>query len=146
MGLVLDGDEFPMSSKIFERNITEASTLEQIIGHLGGLALSESPTVVMDAVIASEENMEWLKSKRLHYIVVSRKRYKQRQDKAQGAVVIKDEIDNHTNQIINRFCILVSFNNASNNNWLSCSLNARFFLWLKSRGLSALLTPDHRCL
>jgi transposase len=94
MGLVLDGDGFPMNSKIFKGNISEAGTLEQMIDHLGGLTLSESPTVVMDAGIASEENIEWLKSKGVHYIVVSRKRYKQRPDEAQGAVVIKDEIDN----------------------------------------------------
>jgi transposase len=94
MGLVMDGDGFPMNSKIFEGNISEAGTLEQMIDHLGGLALSEPPTVVMDAGIASEENIQWLKSKGFHYIVVSRKRYKQRPDEAQGAVVIKDEIDN----------------------------------------------------
>ena len=94
MGLVLDGDGFPMSSQIFKGNISEDGTLEQMIDHLGGLTLSESPTVVMDAGIASEENIEWLKSKGFHYIVVSRKRYKKRPDEAQGAVVIKDEIDN----------------------------------------------------
>jgi transposase len=94
MGLVLDGDGSPMNSKIFEENISEAGTLEQMIDHLGGLALPEPPTVVMDAGIASEENIEWLKSKGLHYIVVSPKRYKQRPDEAQGAMVIKDEIDN----------------------------------------------------
>jgi transposase len=35
MGLVLDGDGFPMNSKIFKGNISEAGTLEQMIDHLG---------------------------------------------------------------------------------------------------------------
>jgi transposase len=94
MGLVLDGDGFPINSKIFEGNISEAGTLEQMIEHLGGMSLAESPTIAMDAGIASEENIQWLKSNGFHYIVVSRKRHKERPDEAQGAVVIKDEIDN----------------------------------------------------
>jgi transposase len=94
MGLVLDGDGFPINSKIVEGNISEAGTLEQMIAHLGAMTLPEPPVVVMDAGIASEENIKWLKSQGLHYIVVSRKQYKERPDEVEGAVIVKAEKDN----------------------------------------------------
>lgn len=94
MGLVLDGDGFPINSQIFDGNVVEGSTLENMIAHLVGLNLPKSPVVVMDAGIASEDNIAWLKEQGLQYIVVSRKRYKERPDESTGAVVVKAEKDN----------------------------------------------------
>ena len=94
MGLVLDGDGFPIHSKIFDGNVSEGSTLETMIAHLSELALIQKPIVVMDAGIPSEDNITWLKEQGLQYIVVSRKRYKERPDESTGAVVIKAEEGN----------------------------------------------------
>ena len=94
MGLVLDGDGFPINSQIFDGNVVEGSTLENMITHLVGLKLPQPPVVIMDAGIASEDNITWLKEQGLQYIVVSRKRDKERPDESAGAVVVKAEKDN----------------------------------------------------
>lgn len=80
LGLVLDVQGFPKKSRIYEGNISEPKTLEQMIK---GLFIGESgrdpllmPTIVMDAGIASEDNIKWLRSKGYRYIVVSRKKKK----------------------------------------------------------------------
>jgi len=81
LGLVLDMDGFPKKSRIFEGNVSEPKTLETMIRGLAGGDISEDslikPTVVLDAGIASEENIQWLKDKHYPYIVVSRKKKKE---------------------------------------------------------------------
>ena len=81
LGLVLDTDGFPKKSQIFEGNVSEPKTLETMIGGLAGGEISEDslikPTIVLDAGIASEENVLWLKDKHYPYIVVSRKKKKE---------------------------------------------------------------------
>lgn len=94
LALVLDGDGFPIHSRMFDGNVSEASTLELMIKHLIQISLSGRPIVVMDAGIASEENITWLKEQGFQYIVVSRKRYKEKPDKSNGAVIIKSEEGN----------------------------------------------------
>jgi len=80
LGLVLDVQGFPKNSRIYEGNISEPKTLEHMIK---GLSIGEyghdpllMPTIVLDAGIASEDNIKWLRSKGYHYIVVSRKKKK----------------------------------------------------------------------
>jgi transposase len=80
LGLVLDVQGFPKRSRIYEGNISEPKTLEQMIK---GLSIGEcgedpilKPIIVLDAGIASDENIKWLRSKRYHYIVVSRRKKK----------------------------------------------------------------------
>ncbi len=80
LGLVLDVQGFPKKSRIYEGNVSEPKTLEQMIE---GLSIGEcgkdpvlKPIIVLDAGIASEENIKWLRSKGYRYIVVSRKRKK----------------------------------------------------------------------
>jgi len=79
LGLVLDGNGFPKKSKVFEGNQSEPTTLLAMIA-----ALSQSyppsqsnskfkATVVIDAGLATEENLNELK-KEYHYIAVSRKK------------------------------------------------------------------------
>ena len=103
LGLVLDIYGFPKRSKIFEGNVSEPATLEMMIkGLSGGNDPRESlirPTIVMDAGIASEDNVKWLKGKDLRYIVVSRKKTKQipgdvnmipvKEDDKTGAVLVQ---------------------------------------------------------
>ena len=70
MGLVLDANGFPKRSRIFAGNASEPQTMEAMLTELGATA---GTTVVMDAGIATNANLTWLKTKGHHYIVVSRK-------------------------------------------------------------------------
>lgn len=78
LGLVLDRQGFPKRSRIFEGNVSEPGTLETMIKDLSdGGNPQESllrPTIVMDAGIASENNVQWLRNHNYRYIVVSRKK------------------------------------------------------------------------
>jgi len=81
LGLVLDMRGFPKRSRIFEGNVSEPSTLETMINGLSdGDNPQQSllkPTVVMDAGIATEDNVKWLKGHNYRYIVFpERKRWK----------------------------------------------------------------------
>ena len=90
MGLVLDGDGFPLGSQVFEGNASEPATLEIMLNQLGETSDYKSSTVVLDAGIATQANLDWLKNQGFHYIVVSRERYKEKPDLEQGAVIVKD--------------------------------------------------------
>jgi len=70
LGLVLDVTGFPRRSRIFAGNVTEAATLETMLGQLGAAA---GATVVMDAGIATEANLAWLTANGYRYVVVGRK-------------------------------------------------------------------------
>jgi transposase len=80
LGLVLDMHGFPKKSRIFEGNVSEPKTLKTMIKGLAGEGIDEDclikPTIVVDAGIATEDNIKWLKAKPYHYIVVSRKKKK----------------------------------------------------------------------
>ncbi len=70
LGLVLDGSGFPRKSQIFPGNASESKTLKLMLQGLEGRSGS---TVILDAGIASEENIQYLIEQGYHYIVVSRK-------------------------------------------------------------------------
>ncbi len=74
LALVLDASGFPKRSQIFEGNVSEAGTLKTM---LEGLGAKPGAVAVMDAGIATEANMAWLKEHGYHYVVVSRKRARQ---------------------------------------------------------------------
>jgi transposase len=78
LGLVLDVQGFPKKSRIYEGNVSEPKTLEAMID---GLSIDDrgegslfKPTIILDAGIATEDNIEWLKGQDYRYIVVSRKK------------------------------------------------------------------------
>ena len=71
LGLVLDGSGFPRSSEVFPGNASEPETLEHMLTQLNSQTGS---TVVMDAGLASEDNIAWLVAQGYRYLVVSRKR------------------------------------------------------------------------
>ncbi len=78
LGLVLDGDGFPLSSQVFPGNASEPATLEQM---LNGLQIKSTlsaikPVVIMDAGIASASNLAWLVKHGYYYLVVSREHLK----------------------------------------------------------------------
>jgi transposase len=74
LGLVLDGDGFPKKSHVFDGNVSEAGTLEGMINTLSSPIILERPMIVMDAGLATEANLKWLKDHNFYYIVVSRKK------------------------------------------------------------------------
>lgn len=90
LGLVLDGSGFPKRSEIFKGNVNEASTLARMIQDLENDTLFKKPTIVMDAGIATEKNIEWLKTNHYPYIVVSRKRHREFNE-GKSCIVKKDD-------------------------------------------------------
>jgi hypothetical protein len=74
LGLVVDGSGFVRSSQTFTGNVAEAGTLATM---LTGLNAPPGALVVMDAGIASEANIDWLKSQGYRYLVVGRERTRQ---------------------------------------------------------------------
>lgn len=71
LGLVLDGSGFVRRSRVFDGNVSEAGTLEEM---LAGLNAPPSALVIMDRGIATEENIAWLIAKEYRYLVVNRER------------------------------------------------------------------------
>lgn len=73
LGLVIDERGFPKQSHIFEGNISEIKTLEKILEKLDkNNGFARARTVIMDAGIASDENIELIKKRGHDYIAVSR--------------------------------------------------------------------------
>jgi len=75
LGLVVDSEGFPVASEVFPGNISEPSTLEQVLSKMGfsddrlpGL----NPTLAMDRGIATAENVEMLKRKGFPYVLITR--------------------------------------------------------------------------
>jgi hypothetical protein len=74
LGLVLDGSGFVRRSQTFAGNVSEASTLETMLHDLNAPL---GALVVMDAGIATEANIQWLRKTGYGYLVVSRERSRQ---------------------------------------------------------------------
>jgi transposase len=77
LALVLDGSGFPRRSEVFEGNASEPKTLAEMVGKLTATDSGHTPTVVLDAGIATEDNIAWLVDNGYRYIVVSRRRHRQ---------------------------------------------------------------------
>lgn len=84
LGLVLDGSGFVRRSQTFDGNVVEGTTLADM---LHGLGAPRGALVVMDAGIATEENIVWLRAQGYRYLVVSRER--QRQFDAREAITLE---------------------------------------------------------
>ena len=74
LGLVLDADGFPKRTEVFAGNVSEPGTLKGMLTTLSGAERQTKPLIVMDAGIATQRNLLWLKAQGYAYIVVSRKR------------------------------------------------------------------------
>ena len=74
LGMVLDSSGFVRKSKMFAGNVTEGSTLQDM---LKGLDAPEGALVIVDAGIATEANLAWLKDQGYRYLAVSRERSRQ---------------------------------------------------------------------
>jgi len=85
LALVLDGSGFVRESRSFAGNVTEGNTLEQM---LSALKVPQGALVIMDAGIAKEDNLTWLRDKGYRYLAVSRE--KSRQFDAEQAIAIEN--------------------------------------------------------
>jgi transposase len=74
LALVVDEQGFAKYSQLYPGNQAECKTLKEIIESLVQLRpnLARDRTVIIDAGIATEENIAFLKENRFHYIVVKR--------------------------------------------------------------------------
>ena len=74
LAMALDASGFPRRSRVFAGNASEPGTLQEM---LSGLGAPSGATVVMDAGIATEANLTWLRAQGYEYVVVSRLRERQ---------------------------------------------------------------------
>jgi transposase len=83
LAMVLDGSGFVRKSEVFAGNASEPKTLKDMLTQLWA---PKGAAVVMDAGIASDANLSWLRQEGYHYVVVSRQRSRQF-DQAQSVEV-----------------------------------------------------------
>jgi hypothetical protein len=93
LALVVNVEGFVKYSHIYRGNIADCKTLEET---LEGLSLSTSttsrkPIVVIDAGIATDENLRMLRSKQYQYVCVSRSRLKDYKLSERGIVHMQDK-------------------------------------------------------
>ncbi len=75
LALTLDAQGFPKQSKVYEGNISEPGTLEKMLDELSNVVDGFNPqkTIVIDAGIATEDNLQIIKRNQFKYLAVSRK-------------------------------------------------------------------------
>jgi transposase len=93
LGLVLDSSGFPRRSHVYKGNVSEPTTLAEMLQGLeaGRVSTELKSTVVMDAGIATEENITWLRENQYPYLVVSRKRHREFDEESSVVVKMDDE-------------------------------------------------------
>ena len=72
LGLVINEHGFATRSSFFPGNISEPKTLEKVIGSLHRHDDLFKPIIVLDAGIATEANLQWLRAHNFFYIVSAR--------------------------------------------------------------------------
>ena len=73
LGLSINSAGFPLKSDIYEGNVSEPKTLKEMINNLNS-SFSDKPVIVLDAGIATKENIEWLRENGYAYIVCSKRK------------------------------------------------------------------------
>ena len=93
---VINEQGFMRYSRVYDGNTSDIPTLKQMVEDLKKHSGNYSEKiVVMDAGIASEENLDYLRGESLKYVCVSRKRIKDYQvDGGSPRVKIRDKRDN----------------------------------------------------
>jgi transposase len=92
LGLVLDGDGFPKRSRVFEGNVSEGKTLEKMLLGLEKEPSLIKPLIIIDAGIATEDNLKWLRDNHYDYLAVSRRRKREiPEELASRMVTIKED-------------------------------------------------------
>ena len=93
LGLVLDGEGFPLSSQVFPGNASEPATLEVMLDKLqkkNPFTPAKKSMIIMDAGIASAKNIAWLTERDYLYLVVSRERHVQNPREHEKAVMVRE--------------------------------------------------------
>ena len=72
LGMIIDEKGFPKASKVFKGNVGEPETLKQMVEALQGEHTTSKTTVLIDAGIASEDNLSFLKEHGYDYVCVAR--------------------------------------------------------------------------
>jgi transposase len=111
LAVMLDSSGFVRKSEIYAGNIAEPSTFKEMLDKLRAnkgdtdlLSTAQRPLIVMDAGIASQENIDYLIENEYEYIVVSRKRDKQFDESGATAVKLnnKEEVIVKAQKVINQ--------------------------------------------
>lgn len=89
VGVVLDAEGFPKHSEIFEGNVNERATLEEMICRLNKSEMKTRPIIVLDSGIATKDNVDWLKSQDFSYIVMMKKKERPSADACKD-IIIRD--------------------------------------------------------
>ncbi|MGG7056417.1 IS1634 family transposase [Nitrosomonas sp. ANs5] len=92
LGLVLDGEGFPLGSQVFPGNASEPATLSRMLEGLqhNHPSAATPPLIVMDAGLASEDNIAWLIEQGYHYLVVSRERKQEDPREQADALLVRE--------------------------------------------------------
>ena len=96
LAVVVNVEGFLKYSQIFEGNITDSKTLVRIIEELSNRtsSLNRNPVIVLDAGIATEDNLKLLKQNGFNYMCVSRSSKKAYTvDTQSNSIEIKDKKD-----------------------------------------------------
>ena len=99
LGLVLDGSGFVRRSEVFSGSVSEAATLA---GMLDALHAPADALVVMDAGIATEANITWLKDGGYRYLVVSRERNRHFDPDLAVAIETRSRQKVHVHKVIDK--------------------------------------------
>lgn len=74
LGLVIDEYGFPIRTEFLPGNVSEPKSLEQAIEALFDHSELLKPTVILDAGIATDDNLKWLREHNYTYIVSARQK------------------------------------------------------------------------
>lgn len=74
LGLVLNQNGFLNRSEFLPGNVSEPKSLQAAIERLSSTGNLLKPTIVMDAGIATEDNLQWLRDNKYTYIVSARQK------------------------------------------------------------------------
>jgi len=93
LGLVIDEKGFPKVSEVFAGDVSEPGTLEKILKKLGA---KEGSTILIDAGVATEDNLRWLKGEEYYYVCVARGKpfIREGEQNEEGLITIKEGKDN----------------------------------------------------
>jgi len=97
LAAVINKDGFLKHSNIYSGNMSDPVTLIDIISKMSnpGISTDKQPLIVIDAGIATEDNLEMLRSKGYLYVCVSRsKPRKDYETDTANAIIIKDKREN----------------------------------------------------
>lgn len=134
LAVVINREGFLKYSNIFEGNMSDSKTLETIVDALSKQTsfTRRKPIVVMDAGIATDDNLKVLKSKKYAYMCVSRSNLKEYYaDTNSKPVQIKDK----RNQPIELMKVKVDKDNGDHYLWVKSQAKA-----LKENSMNGLLS------